>query len=150
MLQRIQTLYLLLVVILMTISVFLPLAGVETGQEYRELNAFGLVDASNNLQPMWGLFVLSLVVIVIALVAIFKYKKRILQIRLCIFNGLIILGFYALLGVQIYLLKQAGEGASVSLKFALALPLVSLVLDYLAIRNIGADEVLVRSLDRLR
>ena len=150
MLQRIQTLYLLLVVILMTITVFLPLAGVEAGQEYRELNAFGLVDASGLLQPMWGLFVLSLIVIVVALVAIFQYKKRMRQIRFCIFGGLMIVGFYALLGIQIYLLKQVDGGAAISVKFALAFPLISLVLDYLAIRNIGADEVLVRSLDRLR
>ena len=37
-----------------------------------------------------------------------------------------------------------------SFKFALSFPLVSLILNYLAIRNIGADEALVRSLDRLR
>ena len=42
------------------------------------------------------------------------------------------------------------EGASVSVKIALSFPLVNLILDYLAIRNIGADEALVRSLDRLR
>ena len=29
-------------------------------------------------------------------------------------------------------------------------PVIALILDYLAIRNIGADEALVRSLDRLR
>ena len=40
--------------------------------------------------------------------------------------------------------------ASVSVKIALSFPLVNLILDYLAIRNIGADEALVRSLDRLR
>jgi hypothetical protein len=150
MLQRIQTLYLLLVVILMTATLFLPLAGIEAGQEYRELNAFGLIDATKQLQPMWGLCALSIVVIAVAFVAIFQYKKRIRQIRLCIFNGLIILGFYALLGLQIYWLKQVEGGASISIKLALAFPLISLVLDYLAIRNIGADEVLVRSLDRLR
>ena len=42
------------------------------------------------------------------------------------------------------------EGASVSVKIALSFPLVNLILDYLAIRNIGADEALVRSLDSLR
>ena len=42
------------------------------------------------------------------------------------------------------------ETMSLSVKFGLAFPLINLILDYLAIRNIGADEALVRSLDRLR
>ncbi|MDR2534182.1 MAG: DUF4293 domain-containing protein [Tannerellaceae bacterium] len=150
MLQRIQTLYLLAVTALITTTAFLPLAGVEAGQAYRELNVFGLVDAENNLQPMWGPFVLTVIIALLALATIFLYNKRILQIRLCIFNCLMILGFYALTGLQIYLITQAEGGATISVKLALAFPLVSLVLNYLAMRNIGADETLVRSLHRLR
>ena len=77
-------------------------------------------------------------------------RKRILQIRLCVFNALLILGFYGFFAFLIYSLKGDMEGASVSVKIALSFPLVNLILDYLAIRNIGADEALVRSLDRLR
>ncbi|MDD2416431.1 MAG: DUF4293 family protein [Parabacteroides sp.] len=36
------------------------------------------------------------------------------------------------------------------MEFALSFPLVNLILTYLAVRNIGADEALVRSLERLR
>ena len=102
------------------------------------------------LYPAWGLFALTAIIAIIALVTIFLYKKRILQIRLCVFNALLILGFYGFFAFLIYSLKGDMEGASVSVKIALSFPLVNLILDYLAIRNIGADEALVRSLDRLR
>jgi hypothetical protein len=47
-------------------------------------------------------------------------------------------------------MKQEINDLSVSVKIALSFPLINLILDYLAIRNIGADEVLVRSMERLR
>ena len=48
------------------------------------------------------------------------------------------------------ILKDQLAGAALSVKIALSFPIIALILDYLAIRNIGADEALVRSLDRLR
>ena len=103
------------------------------------------------LYPTWGLFALTAIISLIALITIFLFKKRILQIRLCIFNALLILGFYGLFAFFAWTVKgDMGVDASFSVKFALAFPVVSLILDYLAIRNIGADEALVRSLDRLR
>ena len=60
------------------------------------------------------------------------------------------LGFYGLFAFFCWNLDSRIDPLSLSLKIALSFPLVSLILDYLAIRNIGADEALVRSLDRLR
>ena len=60
------------------------------------------------------------------------------------------LGFYALFGFFVWILKDQLAGAALSVKIALSFPIIALTLDYLAIRNIGADEALVRSLDRLR
>ena len=144
MLQRIQTVYLLIIVALTVATLFLPLAVLQQGDALFSFDASGLstmIGEPELLYPAWGLF---------ALTAIFLYKKRILQIRLCVFNALLILGFYGFFAFLIYSLKGDMEGASVSVKIALSFPLVNLILDYLAIRNIGADEALVRSLDRLR
>ena len=137
MLQRIQTVYLLIIVALTVATLFLPLAVLQQGDALFSFDASGLstmIGEPELLYPAWGLFALTAIIAIIALVTIFLYKKRILQIRLCVFN--------ALLGDM--------EGVSVSVKIALSFPLVNLILDYLAIRNIGADEALVRSLDRLR
>ena len=148
MLQRIQTVYLLIIVALTVATLFLPLAVLQQGDDASGLST--MIGEPELLYPAWGLFALTAIIAIIALVTIFLYKKRILQIRLCVFNALLILGFYGFFAFLIYSLKGDMEGASVSVKIALSFPLVNLILDYLAIRNIGADEALVRSLDRLR
>lgn len=153
MLQRIQTVYLLIIVVLMIATLFLPLAVLQQGDALFSFDATGLSSMTGEvvlIYPAWGLFALTAIISIIALVTIFIYKKRMLQVRLCIFNALLMLGFYGFFAFLIWTLKGQMEGAAMSVKFALSFPLVSLILDYLAIRNIGADEALVRSLDRLR
>lgn len=154
MIQRIQTVYLLIIVILMATTLFLPLATLGIGSDFCRFDATGLStiagEQSELIYPAWALFALAAVIALIAMVTIFLFRRRILQIRLCIFNALLMLGFYGLVVYQLWDIKQIVEAYSFSGKIALTFPLISLILDYLAIRNIGADEVLVRSLDRLR
>lgn len=154
MIQRIQTVYLLVIAILMIVTLFSPLATLVIGGQVCTFDAAGLsttlTEKPELLFPTWGLFVLSAVIALIAMVTIFLYRKRILQIRLSVFNGLLMLGFYGLFIYYMSTIGAGGEQMNYSLKIALGLPLVCLILDYLAIRNIGADEILVRSLDRLR
>lgn len=153
MLQRIQTVYLLIIVVLTITTLFLPLAVMNVGDVFYSFDATGLntmVAQPELVYPTWGLFVLTAVTALIALITIFLYRKRILQIRLCVFNALLMIGFYGLFAFFAWTIKGQMEGAHLGLKFALSFPLINLILDYLAIRNIGADEALVRSLDRLR
>ena len=153
MLQRIQTVYLLIIVALMVATLFLPLAMFQAGDQFYSFDATGIstIAATPELvYPTWGLFALTAVISILALVTIFLFKKRMLQIRLCIFNGILMLGFYGLFAFFVWILKDQLNDAALSVKIALSFPLISLILDYLAIRNIGADEALVRSLDRLR
>ena len=153
MLHRIQTVYLLIIVALMVATLFLPLAMLQAGDQFYSFDATGVstIAAEPELvYPTWGLFALTAVISILALFTIFLFKKRILQIRLCVFNAILMLGFYALFGFFVWILKEELAGAALSVKIALSFPVIALILDYLAIRNIGADEALVRSLDRLR
>lgn len=153
MIQRIQTLYLLLIVALSVAMLFLPLAVVQSGNQLFSFDVTGLYTTLGEPELVfatWGLFALTAVMSLLALVTIFMYKKRLLQIRFCVFNALLMIGFYALFGFFIWTFKGQMTEASVSVKFALSFPMISLIFDYLAIRNIGADEALVRSLNRLR
>lgn len=152
MLQRIQTVYLLLIVVLFAATLFLPLAVLQAGDLFYRFDPTGLTTMGGEpelIYPTWGMFALTAIIALIALCTIFLYKKRILQIRLSIFNALLMIGFYGLFFYYIMNIK-ADLGATMSVKFALSFPLISIILDYLAIRNIGADETLVRSLERLR
>lgn len=153
MLQRIQTVYLLIIVALTVALLFLPLAVLQSGDQLFTFDASGLSTMTEQpelIYPTWGLFALVVIVSLLAFVTIFLFKNRILQIRLCIFNAILMFGIYGLFAFFTWIMKGQLETASMSFKFALSFPLVSLILDYLAIRNIGADEALVRSLDRLR
>lgn len=130
-----------------------PLALLKRGEELYEFTVFGvktMTEKAELIYPTWGLFLLVAIIAVLALFTIFLYKKRMLQIRLCIFNAILMLGFYGFFAYLIYIMNRQLGDLTYSLQIALSFPLVSLILDYLAIRNIGADEVLVRSLDRLR
>lgn len=153
MLQRIQTVYLLIIVALTVAVLFLPLAVVQSGDQLFTLDAAGISTMAAQpelIYPTWGLFALTTAISLLALLTIFLFKKRILQIRLCVFNAILMLGFYGLFAFFCWDLAGQEETYTLNLKFALSFPLISLILDYLAIRNIGADEALVRSLDRLR
>ena len=143
MLQRIQTVYLLIIMALTIAILFLPLAVLQSGDQLFTFDATGISTMAAQpelIYPTWGLFALT----------IFLFKKRILQIRICVFNAILMLGFYGLFAFFYWDLGNQKEIFSLSLKIAFSFPLISLILDYLAIRNIGADEALVRSLDRLR
>ena len=133
---------------------FLPLASLMIGNDYFTFDATGLSATTSEraelIYPSWALFALSAVIALIAMITIFLFRKRILQIRLCVFNALLMIGFYGLFVYQIWDIKQTVDSVEFFGKIALTFPLICLVLNYLAIRNIGADEVLVRSLDRLR
>ncbi|MDR1402310.1 MAG: DUF4293 domain-containing protein [Tannerellaceae bacterium] len=151
MLQRIQTVYLFIIAILAVLLLFMPLAVLQTGNDFYTLDVFGVnaVAASEIVYSTWGLFVLAALISLVALSTIFLYKKRMLQIRFCIFNALLMLGFYGFLAYLIFVMKQQLD-VSIRVRIALSFPVICLILDYLAIRNIGADETLVRSLERLR
>jgi uncharacterized membrane protein len=131
----------------------LPLAILQKGGEFYTFGVFGvttLLSGEELVYPIWALFVLTALIAILASVTIFLYRKRVLQIRICVFNAILMIGFYGFFAFLIYWMKQETDELFVNIKFALSFPLISLILDYLAIRNIGADEVLVRSTERLR
>lgn len=144
----------LIIVVLTIATLFLPLAVWHVGEEFYSFDASGLstmgAPQAELIYPTWSLFALTAAIAFLALITIFLYKKRILQIRLCVFNGLLMLGFYGLFAFLVWVIKGQMPEASLSVKIGLCFPIINLILDYLAIRNIGADEALVRSLDRLR
>jgi flagellar basal body-associated protein FliL len=80
-------------------------------------------------------------------VIIFLYKKRILQIRILVFSVVLLLGLF---GLFFYFTYAGFTGAKVAFKVPVVFPVVAVILDYLAIRAIGKDEALIRSLNRIR
>ena len=92
--------------------------------------------------------ILILVLITIIGATIFLYKNRMLQIRMSIFNSLLLVGYYIAFFAFYFALKN--DENLFRIGWALCLPLVSIILNILAIRSIGRDEVMVKAADRLR
>ena len=136
MIQRIQTIYLLLV------------AGISGGLTFvfylwKQVEG-ALVFAKEN--PLYfGLFLGSAA---LAVLSIFMFKNRKLQFVLGRLN--IILNFI-LLGLFVYLsLNLSGETVVSEKGIGMFLPIISIVLLVLANKAIKKDEDLVKSVDRLR
>ncbi len=152
MIQRIQSLYLLAVVALMAAAIFTPLAYFVAGVEEFKLYAFALKNAETTHSTMYMGIIVALAAIV-PLVALFAFKNRMLQIRLCAVELVLLLGAEIFMAIYYYLSNRMFsqfEFHEQGIHIAIVFPLVAIILDYLALRAIFRDEMLVRSLDRIR
>ena len=156
MIQRIQTLYLLIVLVAMSLTLSLP--------SMRAISPEGIDFAFSNLRglyqveqggfnitgvTMWLLFT-NIIILVISLITIFTYRWRVIQMRLSSFNMVLLVGYYAIFFFTRYVILQQNIMASTTFSWPIILPLIGAILTYLALRAIAKDEALVRSLDRLR
>ena len=105
------------------------------------------------MQQTLYLGILAALSCLLGAVAIFLYKRRLLQLRLCIVQMVLLVGVEVMMAVYYFLSYRffaAYEFHAQHMRVAIVFPLICLVLDYLAARAIFRDEVLVRSLDRIR
>ena len=87
------------------------------------------------------------------LVTIFLFRRRLLQIRLCVVEMVLLLGSLVMEGVYYFLSWRVFSDLTFhtqGFKPAIVLPLVCLLFAYLAARAIFRDELLVRAADRIR
>ena len=151
MIQRIQTVYLLFASVILGLLLFLPLAYMVDAEANNFSYLFyGITDAQGKIVMLdYPLAILLVAMPLLNLIAIFLFKKRILQMRICIFNILLMLGSLALIWYYSY---QAENTLFVDTFFSytVVFPLVSAILTFLAFRGIRKDEILVRSADRIR
>jgi len=147
MIQRIQTVYIFTAALLTGLLLKLDFAELAVKGELYIFNANGII--SDDQVLFNGLPILGFIglITLLHLIIIFLFKKRILQIRILGFTMVLLLG---LVGVMLYFLYAAFEGAEVVFKIPIVFPVIAFILDYLAIRAIGKDEALIRSLNRIR
>ena len=150
MLQRIQTVYLLLASICMVVSLLTNLATFSVNGEIVRFEAMGFYLNQEIIFSTWGLFVIGNISAILSVLIVFLYKKRMLQIRLAAINIFLILGYYGLIGLYIYMRNPEVNSVFQNIGIGMIMPFVAIILTYLAIRKIGADEALIRSLDRIR
>ena len=152
MIQRIQTIYLLVATILCIGCLCTPIAHFSVQDEGMvDMYNLWLASAEGGHMFYYCPILMGLLVVASAvmLLDVWLYKRRALQMRLVSFCMILLVCWYVAYGVIGYLLTVELQ-ASWRPHWTAALPAVSLILLYLAFRGILHDEMLVRSLDRLR
>ncbi|TGE05638.1 DUF4293 domain-containing protein [Hymenobacter fodinae] len=158
MIQRIQSVFLLLLSLAMLSVLFLPIwskTDPVSGQTL-VMTAFQLAyenaDAGMSVSTStWPIAALAAASTLVALFEIFQFRNRFTQLKLGMVNFLLIVatigaGFYfSSLGEQMLNVKMPG-----TFQAGFYLPTLALLLNLLANRFIRRDEQLVRSMDRLR
>ena len=139
MIQRIQSLYLLIVAILQTILFF--------SRQGTFINT-AEIEETFRIASMWPMAILIGATAVLAFITIFLYHHRIAQIRITVFNTLLLVMLQA---VVVYFLVKASD-MTLESKYSLnaIFPIVGAILSYLAIRGIGKDELMIKAMDRIR
>lgn len=151
--QRIQTLYLFLSGVTATLLLLFTLFTVTQSdpETIYAANFTGLIVSGWTSIKYFNLvsFVLTSLVTIISFVTIFLYKRRKLQIRLTIIGLLLMVAAIVAFGYMLW--RQADLlQATTQIRFWIILPIINLLCQYLAMRNIIKDDILVRASNRLR
>ncbi len=158
MIQRIQTIFLFLVVISMGVTLGTTLWSQSGGEEASrwDLTAFSLTQFDANADVVqasskWYIAALATFAGLLALISIFQYRIRTRQMLLNMINSLVMV----VLVVVIFLTTngvntdiQATNGGKYAIGFWAIL--AAMVFNMIANRFIRKDEMLVRSVDRIR
>jgi hypothetical protein len=95
----------------------------------------------------YSIMLFGILICLLNLAALFMYRRRVLQMRLCIYNMLLLAG---LTGVMLFVTHSVQSLQSVSYRLPAVFPVVAAILHFLAFRGIRKDELIVQSLSRLR
>lgn len=162
MIQRRQTIFMLLTAILSGLLFFMPLMSFNANGDVMRFTIFGI---QNPIEMMslsttytWPLVVLTALMTIFPLYTIFIYKKRELQVRLCRLNmllniiliGLVFVYYESDVMSVIVAVEDDIYNLDVAYFIGMVIPLANLVFDILAIRGIKKDIELLKSVDRLR
>jgi hypothetical protein len=154
MIQRIQSIYLALSIILGVLCFFVPYATFNlSGNHIADITATGVVfkpDAIITAHINMMLLTVNIALIVLlSFVTVFLYKKRRIQMLLVKINMVCVIVSVVCMFLYADIIKAA-INAETKYYFAAAFPILSLVFLYLALRAINNDENLVKAADRLR
>jgi len=147
MIQRIQTVYLFISALLIGLLFLLPFAEIAKDGAIYLFSFKGILLDGTVKQSGLVISVLLAIIMALHVLAVFSFKNRPQQVKIIFFTILMLLG---LLGLFIFFTYFSFSGAQISFKTGVVLPLVAIILDYLAIRGIKKDEALIRSIDRIR
>jgi hypothetical protein len=158
MLQRIQTVFLMLVALFMLLTFFFPLwtSVGEDGQILNQLFTLRLDQLSTETGELVQIYfpysIVATMAVASATIALFeitKFNNRLLQMKMGALNSIFMA---ATMGVGVYYATDLIKLLNVSGKYGIALflPAAAMICNVLANRFIRRDDRLVKSVDRIR
>ncbi|TKC07204.1 DUF4293 domain-containing protein [Pedobacter frigoris] len=154
MIQRIQSIWLLLAALTLICLFFTPIMSknVDTTEYRLYIDGYHqstkIVDGTQLNGTQIGAMTVNGIAILVCLISIFQFKNRPMQKRLIMINMILIIVAAALSALNASLLPGGMNGASVHIGSSLFV--LALIFCMLSIRGIRKDEQLLRSADRLR
>ena len=163
MIQRVQTIFLLAASALIITLLFTSVTIIESHGVTINLKPFvsgeGVHQSLNAVTGMLYYAIALALSALISFVTIFLYRRRDIQLRLCSINIIILLGIQVFTGYILYRsnafveqmnIAEAGFSAGISYSALNVFAAVAMILSYLAFRYILKDELLIKSLNRMR
>ena len=165
MIQRKQTLYMLVAVVCMAIFTFAKMFTFNAAGSSMTLYTYGYSIQEMGAEPVSQLLnlravcmvLLAVISTVLMAVNIFLFKKRELQLSLlmsqyALLVGIIGYGVYYVWSFSSIYAESIADGSALTNVpgWSLCLPVVTLVMNFLAVRGVASDIALLRSVDRIR
>lgn len=157
MIQRVQSIYLAISIIISIVFAILPFATFEVNDTLYSIKALGLYYADQSgsgfESPNMSLSVVLLFHLLIGVTTILNFKNRKMQIRLCSLNVVLLL---VMTGLIFFSTTEIPSGLledtlpEITYGFSALLPILSIVFQVLALLAIKKDEQLIKSMDRIR
>lgn len=149
MLQRKQTLFLLLAIVCTFVGSILPIGYITPQGMGTDLTIYQLfIKGDSTSYSPWPLFAIMLCTYPLSITAIFMYKQRKTQAKLCMAAVVLYILWYAYyIFATLTIFSKMGSG---HMTYAALLPALAIVFHLLARRGILNDEKLIRSIDRIR
>ena len=150
MLQRIQTIYLILAGICTSLTLYFSFATYSISGKLVSFTSQGFSPFGKNIEnfPLYIVIIISSILIALSIIS-FKKRKR--QIFLNTANYMVVLALIVLIFINFKNFEPTqDENIEISYGVGMFLPIVTLVLLFMANRAVKKDEELIKSMDRIR
>ena len=146
-LQRWQSLFMFLAVVLLVVFTFLPFCAVRLYGEPYSLGVWS-TGLKTMLQPNWVLLPLTGLTALLTLITIFKYRN--LKKQQCWLNVCLFLNFALIVAVALFVFFTKRTTGELSISSYIVLPVISFIALLLARMGVKHDKKLLSDSERIR
>jgi len=151
MIQRVQSVYLLLVTVLMSFMLIRPYAEITlTDSQILTFHSHVIENNAGSETPTVYKTTIPVIALVLmtgllSFVNIFLFNRRILQRRICLVNVVLLISLLIIMFIYYRSTQHSSDITVHAFRFPAIFPLLAIILNFLAYRNIYIDEMLVKS-----